>query len=233
MVCPAFQSTYILDDQKQVNRFSFFEDDSLILEASNTKGKLKKNIYGLRERDYSYWSAERLLMIDQKDVYSDEVDSLLNSSAVPPEEMAESGVSLDSSQMAMDTIQLEVRDEDPFANTKRFNYNVDFVNYMLLVGNDILKAQAQARDSAIAKQKDTAIETSNTAIDSTGSKPKGGFFKNLFKKKDIAEKEQRRQDRKDRKEQRKKDKEMKEQNTEATAPDEVDATEPEENEEEN
>jgi len=216
MVCPAYQSTYILDDEKQSRKFSFFEEDSLLLEASNNTGKLKKNIYGLRERDYGYWSQERLLMVDQQDVYSDEIDSLLAKNAEPLEETAESGIYLDSSQMGKDTIEFNVRDadEDPWSNTKRFHYNVDFVNYMLLVGNDILESQEQARDSTIAKEEKIAVETTNAATDSTANEEKG-FFKRLFKKKDKSDKKSWKEKRQERKERKRKEKEPAE---EATKP---------------
>jgi len=183
MVCAAYQSTYILDDKKQANKFSFFEGDSLILEASNTT-RLKKNIYGLRERDYGYWQQERLLVVDQSDVYSEEIDSLLN--VGPPEERAE--FDADTLRDLADTVNLTVS-EDPWANTKRFNYNVDFVNYMLLVGNDVLLAQSAARDSAAAKQEGKA---GAQATDSTQNKPKG-FFKRLFNK-DKADKKKKQKD---------------------------------------
>lgn len=171
MVCAAYQSTYLLDDKRQADKFSFFNGDSLILEASNTG--LKKNIYGIRERDYGFWQRQRLLVVDQKDVYSEEVDSLLNSKNIVPEEMAESGV--DSVISLTDTVALDVQ-EDAWANTKRFHYNVDFVNYMLLVGNDVLKGQSAARDSAAANEGKESSQVS----DSTTNESKG-FLKKIFK----------------------------------------------------
>ncbi|MFQ3214063.1 MAG: hypothetical protein ACI9XJ_002562 [Marivirga sp.] len=173
LVCAAYQSTYLLDEERQSNKFSFFDGDSLVLEASNIG--LKKNIYGIRERDFGFWQKQRLLVVDQKDVYSKEVDSLLNSKEVAPAEMAESGVYLDSAMFNQDTvIALEVK-EDQWSNTKRFHYNVDFVNYMLLVGNDVLKGQSAARDSAAANNGKEKIE----ATDSTANQS-GGFMKRLF-----------------------------------------------------
>jgi hypothetical protein len=173
MVCAAYQSTYILDEERQSNKFSFFEGDSLILEASNIG--LQKNIYGIRERDFGFWQKQRLLVVDQKDVYSKEVDSLLNNKDIPPEEMAESGVYLDSAMFNQDSVIALKVNEDQWSNTKRFHYNVDFVNYMLLVGNDVLKGQSAARDSAVANEgKEKIVPT-----DSTSNKS-GGFMKRLF-----------------------------------------------------
>ncbi len=170
MVCAAFQSSYILDDQKQAEKFSFFKNDSLILEA-NANGH-KKDIYGMSERKYGYWNELRLLVVHQKDVYSDEVDSLLNSKRL--RERAE--FDMDSSlAQNVDSVQYE-EGEDAWDNTKRFHYNVDFVNYMMLVGNDVLLAQSVQRDSAEARKK----RQEPMVNDSLVNKDKGGFLKNLF-----------------------------------------------------
>lgn len=175
MVCAAFQSSYILDPQKQKERFSYFKNDSLILEAGvNTH---KTDIYGLKEKEYGFWKQQKLLQVNQQDVLSDEMDSLLANRGKEPI------VDLDSLEVAMDTLQLTDEDSDAWDNTKRFHYNVDFVKYMLLVGNDVLLAQAAARDSAQAKQN----REQPAANDSTQNK--GGFMKGLFGgKKDKKEK---------------------------------------------
>ncbi|PTB91975.1 hypothetical protein C9994_14680 [Marivirga lumbricoides] len=176
MVCAAFQSSYILDPQKQKERFSYFKNDSLILEASVTTHKT--DIYGLKEKEYGFWKQQKLLQIEQKDVLSDEMDSLLANRGKEPV------VDFDSLEIAMDTLQLTDEDSDAWDNTKRFHYNVDFVKYMLLVGNDVLLAQAAARDSAQAKQN----REQSAANDST--KSGGGFMKGLFGgKKDKKEKD--------------------------------------------
>ena len=181
MVCAAYQSSYLLDDEKQARFFSFFENDSLVFTASNDR--LKKNIYGLRERDYGYWSHHRMLKVDQVEVYSDEVDSLMSLEKRDTAMYAESGIEVITPEEG-DTLELSVKEGDAWSNTKRFHYNVDFVNYMLLVGNDILLAQAAERDSTLAKEKNPE------ALNDTTSNKKGGFFKKLFKgKKDKKKKE--------------------------------------------
>ncbi len=181
MVCAAFQSSYILDKEQQKKRFSLFEGDSLVLTASASTSNYKTNIYGISEKKYGYWKEQGLLKVKQKEKYSEEVDSLLNVRKNGIPEMAEGGEpqvkspftpELDSAQVA--------QGEDAWDNTKRFNYNVDFVNYMLLVGNDILKQQAAERDSAKAKaERNQQVQES----DSTASE-KQGFMKRLFSGKD-------------------------------------------------
>ncbi|MBK6264917.1 hypothetical protein JKA74_07700 [Marivirga sp. S37H4] len=170
MVCAAFQSSYILDDQKQVEKFSFFQNDSLVLEASNNN--YKKDIYGMSERKYGYWQEQRLLLVDQKDVFSEEIDSLLDKRDKKPEEMAE--FDMDSAALQNnDTLQF-AEGEDAWDNTKRFHYNVDFVNYMVLVGNEVLLAQAVARDSAEARKSREAPAVNDS------TQKEGGFLKGLF-----------------------------------------------------
>ncbi|WKV12007.1 hypothetical protein [Marivirga harenae] len=177
MVCAAFQSSYILDEEQQKKRFSLFEGDSLVLTASASTSNYKTNIYGISEKKYGYWREQSLLKVKQKDVYSEEVDSILNVRENGVPEMAEGGdinvkspftPELDSAQMAQGA--------DAWDNTKRFKYNVDFVNYMLLVGNDVLKEQAAQRDStkARAERKETEQVSDST------SNEKKGFFKSLF-----------------------------------------------------
>lgn len=177
MVCAAFQSSYILDEEKQRKRFSLFEGDSLVLSASAATSHYKTNIYGISEKKYGYWKEQGLLKVKQKDVYSEEMDSLLNVRNKGVPEMAEGGeVKLKSPfTPEMDSAQV-AKGEDAWDNTKRFNYNVDFVNYMLLVGNDVLKQQAADRDSAQAKMEKKKEEQ---PADST-SNAKKGFMKRLF-----------------------------------------------------
>lgn len=166
MVCAAFQSSYILDPQKQKERFSYFKDDSLILEANAYTHKT--DIYGMKEKEYGFWKQQKLLVVEQKDVLSDEMDSLLANRGKEP------AVDLDSLETTLDTLQLAEDETDAWDNTKRFHYNVDFVKYMLLVGNDVLLAQAAARDSAQAKQ-----NREQPAVNDT-TQNKSGFMKGLF-----------------------------------------------------
>jgi len=181
MVCAAFQSSYILDEEQQKKRFSLFEGDSLVLTASASNSNYKTNIYGISEKKYGYWKEQGLLKVKQREKYSEEVDSLLDVRKNGIPEMAEGGEpqvkspftpELDSAQVA--------QGEDAWDNTKRFKYNVDFVNYMLLVGNDVLKQQAADRDSAEAKAQRNEL---NQESDSTSSE-KRGFMKRLFGGKD-------------------------------------------------
>ncbi len=173
MVCPAFQSTYILDPQKQTERFSYFKNDSLLLTAESQVHK--KDIYGLSVRKYGFWKQQELLMIDQKDVYSDEIDSLLALRNQKPSDLGVNNV--DSLKRALaDSLQVSGNEkgEDAWDNTKRFNYNVDMVKYMELVGNDVLRAQAAQRDSTEARKNRELPATA----DSTQNE--GGILKNIF-----------------------------------------------------
>lgn len=182
MVCAAFQSSYILDEEEQRKRFSFFEGDSLVLTASASTSNYKTNIYGISEKKYGYWKEQGLLKIKQKEVYSEEVDSLLEVRKNGIPEMAEGGEVKEKSPFTpqLDSAQV-AQGADAWDNTKRFKYNVDFVNYMLLVGNDILKQQAIERDSAQARAERS--EEVDQPSDST-SNDKEGFFKNLFSRKE-------------------------------------------------
>ncbi|HET8858367.1 hypothetical protein [Marivirga sp.] len=177
MVCAAFQSSYILDKEEQRERFSLFKGDSIVINANASTSNYETNIYGISEKKYGYWKQQELLRVKQKEVYSDEVDSLLNIRKRDLSEMAEAGTA-DSVTQEFDSAQL-ADGADAWDNTKRFNYNVDFVKYMELVGNDVLLQQAADRDSAAAKAKREKV---NQPEDST-SNTKDGFFKNLFKNK--------------------------------------------------
>ncbi|MGM0581258.1 MAG: hypothetical protein ACQETL_11295 [Bacteroidota bacterium] len=181
MVCAAFQSSYILDEEEQKKRFSLFEGDSLVLTASASTSHYKTNIYGISEKKYGYWKEQGLLKVEQEDVYSEEADSLLDVRKKGSPEMAEGGDEQEKSPFTPELDSAQVaQGEDAWDNTKRFNYNVDFVNYMLLVGNDILKQQAIERDSAEAKaeRKETEQESDSTANE------KKGFMKRIFGPKD-------------------------------------------------
>ncbi len=172
MVCAAFQSTYILDPQKQNERFSYFKNDSLILTADTHTHK--KDIYGLSVRKYGFWKQQEILMIDQKDVYSDEIDSLLALRSQKPSELPE--VDVDSLKRALsDSLQVAGDAQDAWDNTKRFNYNVDMVKYMELVGNDVLRAKSAQRDSAeVRKNREVPVSVDSTQND------EGGFLKSIF-----------------------------------------------------
>ncbi len=172
MVCAAFQSTYILDPQKQNERFSYFKNDSLILTADTHTHK--KDIYGLSVRKYGFWKQQEILMIDQKDVYSDEIDSLLALRSQKPSELPE--VDVDSLKRAFsDSLQVAGDGQDAWDNTKRFNYNVDMVKYMELVGNDVLRAQSAQRDSAeVRKNREVPVSVDSTQND------EGGILKSIF-----------------------------------------------------
>lgn len=177
MVCAAFQSSYILDEKEQKKRFSLFEGDSLVLTASASTSNYKTNIYGISEKKYGYWKEQGLLKVKQEEIYSEEVDSLLDVRKNGIPEMAEGGEVQVKSPFTpeLDSVQV-AQGEDAWDNTKRFKYNVDFVNYMLLVGNDILKQQAADRDSAQAKAERNKL---NQVSDSTANEKKG-FMKRIF-----------------------------------------------------
>jgi len=149
----------------------------LVLTASASTSNYKTNIYGISEKKYGYWKEQGLLKVKQKQIYSEEVDSLLDVRENGVPKMAEGGEVQEKSPFTpeMDSVQV-AQGEDAWDNTKRFNYNVDFVNYMLLVGNDVLKQQAAARDSAEAKAERKEL---NQANDSTENEKKG-FMKRLF-----------------------------------------------------
>lgn len=167
MVCAAFQSSYILDETEQKKRFSLFEGDSLVLTASASTSNYKTNIYGISDKKYGYWKEQGFLKVKQKEVYSEEVDSLLDVQKNGIPELAEGGEVQEKSPFTPELDSAQVaQGEDAWDNTKRFKYNVDFVNYMLLVGNDILKQQAADRDSAEAKSERNEL---NQASDSTAN----------------------------------------------------------------
>lgn len=184
MVCAAFQSSYILDEDQQKKRFSLFEGDSLVLTASASTSHYKTNIYGISEKKYGYWKEQGLLRVKQKEVLSEEADSLLNVRKHGLPETAEGGETKTKSPFTPELDSAQVaKGEDAWDNTKRFKYNVDFVNYMLLVGNDILKQQAIERDSAEAKAERNKPEQAN---DSTANEKKG-FMKRIFGGKEKTE----------------------------------------------
>lgn len=134
MICPAFQSTYILEDEATDQMFSLFGEDSL------PKGKTleRKNRYGIMGKVRYRKRQEEIDIVKMKTIY-------------PKEETDTTKVDEDAFVVVEnDTLALEA------SNTSNVRYNNDQHSYMRYIGDDIAKAYEKkvAEYTKIQKQKE-------------------------------------------------------------------------------
>ncbi|MFO7257431.1 MAG: hypothetical protein DIU61_007050 [Bacteroidota bacterium] len=196
MVCPAFQSAFIYDKDALRKKFSYFQEDSTpkILTAS-------KNRYLIAESVPYRKKLASLATVEMKPVFPVVPDSLtIGQDDVSLADLDKAARSVIDSTFIVDVPQapdtLEVADPDstyvitrdkevrmlrynPDSVTYRIDdirFNIDQDNYMwylrdVLVLPDVRLAQMQSKwDEEDAKREE--------------KQKKGGFFRNLFKKKD-------------------------------------------------
>ena len=194
-ICPAFQSAFIYDKEALRKKFSYFQEDSTpkVLTAS-------KNQYLVAEAVPYRKKISSMSTIEMKDVNPQVPDSLGMDDDVSLEELDRAARSIIDSTYIVDvnrsqdtlateedsvyviTKDKEVRvlrfDSDSIKyNVEEVRYNIDQDNYMWylrdrIVLPDVRLAQLQGS------------EKGKSGKDKREKKGIGGFFKNLFKKKD-------------------------------------------------
>ncbi|MDV3309700.1 MAG: hypothetical protein LOY03_12875 [Cyclobacteriaceae bacterium] len=195
LVCPAFQSAFIYDKDALRKKFSYFQEDSTpkILTAS-------KNRYLIAESVPYRKKLNSLATVEMKPVFPVVPDSLTMDQDVSLAELDAAARSVIDSTYIVDVVQpadtAEVADPDStYVITRdkevrmlRYNadsatyriddirFNIDQDNYMwylrdALVLPDVRLAQMQGK----WEEEDAAREA---------KEKKGGFFRNLFKKKE-------------------------------------------------
>lgn len=132
MICPAFQSTYILEEEAGNQMFSLFGEDSLpkykVLQKKDRYGMMVKVKYKRRVNDMRTVRMKNVLPPPQEDTL----------------DVYESFADLDN-----DTLMLEASET---SNVRNFKYNYDQQNYMKYIGDDIAKA-FERKQNEITKAK--------------------------------------------------------------------------------
>jgi hypothetical protein len=170
MICPAYQSAFIYDKETLRKKFSYFQEDSTpkIFTAST-----RKNQYLVAVPESYRKKMRSLQTVEMKPVYPQIPDSLKADSTEL--NLAERDVS-DSSAMGKPSEGIDPGDSAYAITKTKEKYNVDQDNYMwyfrdMLVLPDV---RAAMQDKNSSKEEQTS---------GGKKKAKGGFFKNLFKKK--------------------------------------------------
>jgi hypothetical protein len=119
MICPAFQSTYVFEDNTRQNLFSLFGEDSL----PKSKVIIKKNRYGMIVRVRYNERMNDLRTVRMKTIYSPPpIDSVL----VDEDAFVNANVETD-------TLELEASENN------NHRYNNDQRAYMYYIGDDVAK----------------------------------------------------------------------------------------------
>lgn len=123
MICPAFQSTYMLEEEASNQLFSLFGEDSL----PKSKILIKKNRYGMIVKVRYRKRLDEMRTVRMKTIYPpDQIDTLSN------EEGLYANLDVEN-----DTLGLEASEKGSLSNVR---YNYDQQNYMKYIGDDIAKA---------------------------------------------------------------------------------------------
>lgn len=166
MICPAYQSAYIYDKEELRKKFSYFKEDSTpkILTAS-------KNKYLIAVPESYRKKVRSLATVEMKPVYPEVPDSLKMEEG--SEFMLAEREFVDSA--ALVTAEAIEPGDSAYAITKtKEKYNVDQDNYMWYFRDILVLPDVRA---ALEQKKDNGDQPGKSR------KKEGGFFKNLFKKK--------------------------------------------------
>lgn len=168
MTCPAFQSAYIYDKEALRKKFSYFKEDSTpkILTASKSK-------YLIAVPESYRKKMRSLKTVEMTPIYPEIPDSLKIEEGADLI-MAERDV-IDSAavQQGLD------RTDSAYAISKaKEKFNVDQDNYMWYFRDALVLPDVRA-----ALEQKSGEKLGISATGKTKKKEKGGFFKNLFKKK--------------------------------------------------
>ncbi len=209
MICPAYQSYYLLDENTQRNQFSYFAEDSLprkdVFYSTLDKNGLiaKTSLFAHVDRD---WVREReLRTINMDVVYPILSDSILfaGDAMMYAETDVVDSVALDSARMAAQTFRYG-------ADQKYYNW---YFRGKLVWKDELEKEQIKDKDNEeeektgffgffkkLFKKKDKSVnnEEEQAALEGDSLEEgnpiaeepeKGGFFKKLFSKKEKEPKE--------------------------------------------
>ena len=174
MICPAYQSAFIHDEEELRKRFSYFNEDSTpkILEAS-------KNRYLMIEPVSYRRKLRSLQTIPMQDIYPQEDDSLLfDDEFALAEREAVTRDLYDSADLVKDhSIETEPVDSTYVISLKKEKFNIDQELYLWYLRKYLVYPDARLQMEELEPAKKEAAEK---------KEKKGiiGFFKNLFKKKD-------------------------------------------------
>lgn len=180
MICPAYQSAFIHDEEVLRKQFSYFNEDSMpkVLEASKDK-------YLLLEPMTYRQKMRSLETIPMRDIYLVEEDSLeFDDELLLAEQDVRSRDLYDSADLMKDHSLEEVAADSTVADStykisiKKEKFNIDQELYLWYLRKYLVYPDVRLQ------MEESLIEETTTAPDSTAKK-KGffGFFKNLFKKK--------------------------------------------------
>lgn len=127
MICPAFQSSFIYNDQKRQELFAYFGEDSLPTPQVNPQKSKFGIIEGLSKRKQK----ERIRVVKMEKIF-------------PEKEVVD-----DSLLLALNTPEGETGDLDSLANAppaKIYHYNVEQENYNRLFGKYLYKPPPPEED---------------------------------------------------------------------------------------
>jgi len=201
LICPAYQSAFIYDKPTQKEKFVYYNESTTqpreVLASANSKTitlpprdstwinsvvmpgpslphvrRVKKDRYLLLPEKTYKKALKALRTVEMKPVYPKKADSLDIKAALDS-----AARSVSDTLLASGAPTKAVAEDSAYAITKtKEKYNVDQDNYMwyfrdALVLPDVRAAMQEEGEVRAARKKST-------------KKVKGGFFKNLFKKKD-------------------------------------------------
>jgi len=194
-ICPAFQSYYVLDNNKRDEIFSLVSNDSLPQEFKNYMPEIddvKKTRYGLIKQApvLAYIMKENEMMtIEMEKIMPTSAD--LDTLGSADQQFGEGEIPTDSTEMEIQKLgpgQVGLQNKDAA-------YNEDQAAYEELYG-DQLEAVTKAREDAIVRAEAAQLAAQEAALaeelaeEEEGEEKKKGFFKGLMKKKKKKKKEE-------------------------------------------
>ncbi len=173
MICPAYQSAFIHDEEELRKRFSYFNEDSTpkILEAS-------KNRYLMIEPVSYRRKLRSLQTIPMQDIYPEEEDSLaFDDEFALAERDAVTRDLYDSADLVKEhSIETEPVDSTYVISLKKEKFNIDQELYLWYLRKYLVYPDVRLQmEDADLQKKEVAKKKEKKGI--------LGFFKNLFKKK--------------------------------------------------
>ncbi len=171
LVCPAYQSTFIYDQETLRKKFSYFQEDSTpkILTAS-------KNKYLIAVPESYRAKYRRMQTVEMKPVYPVIPDSLK-----PKDESIMLAEQEDSDSTASENQNIQPGDSTYAITKTKEKYNLDQDLYMWYFRDMLVLPDVRSAMEDKAEKKDEAVNGKEV------KKEKGSFFKNLFKKKQKAD----------------------------------------------
>lgn len=195
VICPAYQSAYIYDQDALRKKFSYFENDSV---PKIRSGGSRKNRY-LVAKNVSYKTKTRSLQtVPMKSVQPVVPDSLKEGGLNAEMVLADStlrNVNDGTAVLRIDTLAAAKTDStymisiDKEVRVLKYNplqrkYYVDTIGFNVQQDHYMwyLREILVLPDVRLMKQNE--LEAKNASTKAAKKKKEGGFFKNLFKKKD-------------------------------------------------